>query len=134
MRLHQRPGDLGRFLRRLPVAVLAAVAIWVVVKRPYNVFLCWAAESISRQVEYPRAAMIQPDKDHAILGRSDLHASSGRLRISLTQIQFNVIPFLALALALPGALARGGWKQLAYALPLLVLSHLLHIILNLKVF
>jgi hypothetical protein len=134
MRSRPPDGSLGRFLRRLPVAVVIAAALWVALKRPYNVALCWAAEAVARQTEFPRAALIQPDKDHAILGRTDLRSDSGRLRISLTQIHFNFLPLLALVLALPGALARGGWKQLAYALPLLVLSHLLALIIQLKCF
>jgi hypothetical protein len=126
--------ELGRFLRLLPVAVVAAAAIWLVVRRPYNVALCWAAEQVARQTEYPRAAMVQADGDYAILGRTDLRSDSGRLRTSLTQISFNLIPFLALVLATPGSLKRGGWKQLAFALPLLSLSHLLALILQLKCF
>ena len=134
MRSPLRATSLGRFLRRLPVAVLVAAALWFVLKRPYNVALCWAAEAVARQTEYPRAALVQPDKDHAILGRTDLRSDSGRLRMSLTQIHFNFIPWLALVLALPGVFARGGWRQVAYALPLLVLSHLLALILHLKCF
>ena len=134
MRSPLRESSLGRFLRRLPLAVLFAAGLWFLLKSPYNVALCWAAETVSRQTEYPCAAIVQADKDYAILGRSDLRVDSARLRMSLTQIQFNFIPFLALVLALPGALARGGWKQLAYALPLLVLSHLLALILHLKCF
>jgi hypothetical protein len=126
--------ELSAFLRRLPLAVLAAAAVWLVVKRPYNQALCWVAETVARQTEYPQAAMIQADGDHAILGRTDLRTDSGRLRISLTQINFNLIPFLALVLATPGWAARGGWKQLAYALPLLALSHVLALILQLKCF
>jgi hypothetical protein len=134
MRSHTPRSELGRFLRRLPVAILAGAAIWFVVERPYNVALCWAAETVARQGEYPQAAMVQADGDHAILGRTDLRTDSGRLRISLTQITFNLIPFLALVLATPGALGRSGWRQLAYALPLLALSHLLALILQLKCF
>jgi len=126
--------ELGRFLRRLPLAVLAATLLWAAVKRPYNVGLCQLTEAVARQTEFPRAASIQADRDHAILGRTDLRADSGRLRLSLTQIHFNLIPFLALVLALQGALSRGGWKQLLYALPLLVLSHMLTLLLHLKCF
>jgi hypothetical protein len=121
-------------LRRLPLAVLAAALVWYVVRIPYNAALCWTAEALARQTEYPQAAMVQADGDHAVLGRTDLRSDSGRLRVSLTQINFNLIPFLALVLATPAALSRGGWKQLAYALPLLALSHLLALILQLKCF
>jgi hypothetical protein len=134
MRSSPQRSELARFLRRLPIAVLAAAAIWAAVERPYNAMLCWAAQGIARQTEYPRAALVQADGDHAILGRTDLRTDSGRLRISLTQINFNLIPFLALVLATPAVFARGGWKQLAYALPLLVISHVLALILQLKCF
>ncbi len=134
MRSRLPQSELGRFLRRLPVAVLAAAAIWFAAKRPYNVGLCWAAETAARATEYPQAAMVQADGDYAILGRTDLRVDSGRLRTSLTQITFNLIPFLALVLATPRAFSRGGWKQLIYALPLLALSHLLALILQLKCF
>ena len=134
MRSPLRSTELGRFLRRLPLAVLIAAGLWYALRRPYNVALCWAVEQVARQTEFPRAATVQADGDYAILGRTDLRADSGRLRQSLTQIQFNFIPFLALVLALPGALARGGWKQLAYALPLLMLAHLLALLLHLKCF
>ncbi len=134
MRSRPRQTDFGRFLRRLPVAVLAAAAIWYVAKRPYNAALCWAAEAVSRQTEFPQAAMVQQDGDHAILGRTDLRSDSGRLRLSLTQINFNLIPFLALVIATPAAFSHGGWKQLAYALPLLALSHLVALLLQLKCF
>ena len=133
--LSHPPGDsLRRFLRRLPVAILVAAAVWAVVKRPYNVVLCQAAETIARQTEYPRAALVQADRDHAVLGRVDLRTNSGRLRISLTQITFNLIPFLALVLAMPGALRRQGWKQLLFALPILALSHLLAVVIQLRCF
>jgi hypothetical protein len=133
--LSRPPGDsLRRFLRRLPVAILVAAAVWGVVKRPYNVVLCQSAEAVARQTEYPRAALVQADRDHAVLGRVDLRTNSGRLRISLTQVTFNLIPFLALVLAMPGALRRGGWKQLLFALPILALSHLLAVVIQLRCF
>jgi hypothetical protein len=129
------PGDsLRRFLRRLPVAVLVAATFWYAGKRPYNVVLCAAAQAVARQTEFPRAALVQADGDHAVLARTDLRSDSGRLRISLTQINFNMIPFLALVLALPAAMRRGGWRQLAYALPLLALSHVLAVLLQLRCF
>lgn len=134
MRSRPPRSELSRFLRRLPLAVLAAAAIWGAVRVPYNTMLCWLAENISRPTEFPQAAMVQPDGDHAILGRTDLRTDSGRLRVSLTQINFNLIPFLALVFATPGAFARGGWRQFLYALPLLMLSHVLALILALKCF
>jgi len=128
----QRSSELRRFLRRLPLAVLAAAALWLAVRRPYNEVLCWVTQTVARQMEYPRAAIVQVDGDHAILGRTDFRSSSGQLRISLVQINFNLIPLLALSLALPGWHRRGGWQQLLSALALLALSHILALFLQLK--
>jgi hypothetical protein len=129
------PGsELGRFLRRLPLAVLGAAAIWVFARGPYSELLCWATQAVARQVEYPRAALVVRDGDNALLGRTDLRVDSGRYRVSLVQIHFNLIPFLALVLALPAALARGGWRQLAMALVILMVSHMLALLLYLKFF
>jgi len=129
----RRPsGELRRFLRRLPAAIVAAAAIWVAVKRPYNEALCWMTQTVARQTEYPAAAVVQADGDYAILGRTDFRADSGRLRISLTQIQFNLIPLLALTFALPGWHRRGTRQSLLAALALLAVSHLLALFLHLK--
>jgi hypothetical protein len=130
----KRGDDLRRFLRRLPLALLAAALVWGAVRSPYNVALCWVTQTIARQVEYPRAAQIVVDGDHAILGRTDLRADSGRLRLSLTQLNFNLIPFLALVFALPTPFARGGWRNLLAALAILALSHVLGLLWHLKYF
>jgi hypothetical protein len=130
----QSSAELRRFFRRLPVAILLAATIWVAVKGPYGAALCWVTQTVARQIEYPRAALITPEGDRAVLGRTDLRAGSGRMQVSLVQIHFNLIPFLALALALPGTLRRGGWKQLAMAIAILFVSHALALLWDLKCF
>lgn len=126
--------ELRRFLRRLPLAIVVAAALWLALKRPYNVALCWVTENAARQMEYPQASLVEADGDYALISRSDMRAGSGRLRFSLTQIQFNLIPLLALVLALPASLRRKGWQQLLMAVALLAISHLIGLYLQLKCF
>ncbi|MGE5236332.1 MAG: hypothetical protein ACM3O7_08300 [Acidobacteriota bacterium] len=129
----RRTTELARLLRRLPLALLAAVAVWVVLKPVYNELLCSATQAVARTFEPPpRAALIVRDGDGALLGRTDLRSDSGYLRISLAQIHFNLVPFLALTLALPGALRGRGWRRALAALAVLGLSHLLALLWQLK--
>jgi hypothetical protein len=63
-----------------------------------------------------------------------MRAGSGWLRFPLAQIHFNLVPFLALVLALPHPFAGGRWRRLALALAVLVGSHVLSLLLQLRVF
>jgi hypothetical protein len=127
-----RGAELSRFLRRLPVAIVAATAIWALSRPVYNPALCWAAQGLARLLESPAAASIVADGDAALLGRIDLRTDSGRLKLSLVQVHFNLIPFLALVLALPGALRGNGWRQLLFGLGLLACAHALTLVWHLK--
>ncbi len=134
MRSRRRRDDLTGFLLRLPLTLAAAVAIWFAAKGAYNEAIGWTAQGLSRLFEYPPAASVVVRDDHAILGRTDLRADSGRLQISLTQIEFNMVPFLALAFAVPRPFSRGRWKRLLAAVGILATAHVLAIILKLKEF
>ncbi|NWG00586.1 MAG: hypothetical protein HXY19_06550 [Thermoanaerobaculaceae bacterium] len=127
-------GELGRFLRRLPLSVLAAAAIWVVVRPVYEPALCRSAEIAARMVEFPKVAKIQRDDGHALIGRTDLRADSAWLKLSLTQIHFNAVPFLALLFAFPGARPKGTFRRVLVAVGVLLLSHVLALVANVKVF
>ncbi len=121
-------------LRRLPLAVLLAVGVWLVLRPVYNPALVWVTQGVARLVEYPRATVITVDGSYAIIGRSDLRADSGRLKSSLTQVHFNIVPFLALCFAFRGALRGGGWRRLGGAMGVLVGSHVLTLFLQVKAF
>lgn len=121
-------------LRRLPLALLLAVGVWLVLRPIYNPVLVWVTQGVARLAEYPRATVITVDGSHAIIGRSDLRSDSGRLKYSLTQVHFNVVPFLALCFALPAALQQGGWRRLGGALGVLAGSHVFTLLLQVKAF
>jgi len=124
--------DLRRFLRRLPLALVGAVAIWAVARPVYDPALCACAQAIARFGEVPAASMIVLRDGDALLGRSDMRTNSDWLKIPMTQIHFNLVPFLALVLALPRPFSRGGWRRLLAALGLLALSHALGLVWEMK--
>lgn len=130
----RRRDELSRLLRRLPLTVLAAMAVWLVIRPVYDPLVCAAAQAVARFYEYPRVAQINAVGGDAVIGRSDLRSDSARLTVPMTQITFNLIPFLALALATPRALARGGWQRLLLGTLILAAVHALGLVLQLKFF
>lgn len=100
----------------------------------YTPTLCWFTQGFARLTENPPAAQIVPDGHRAVLGRIDLRADSPRLRLSLIQIHSNLVPFLALALALPGRKGWEWWGSLVTALAILFGSHVLTLMWHLKSF
>jgi hypothetical protein len=130
----RRPDDLKRYLRRLPVAILASAAVWLAIRPVYNPLLCLAAQTVARVYENPRVARIVSDGDSVLIGRTDLRADSGWLKLSVAQITFNMIPFLALVLAFPGALSGRNWRKLAGALAVLAAVHVIGLLLKLTFF
>lgn len=121
-------------LRRLPVALVVAALAWLVLAPFYNPLLCGATQALARAFEYPRAAQVTDDGSYAIIGRTDLRADSGRLRVSLTQITFNLVPFLTLALMLKKPFRRGGWRRFLMALVVLAATHVLTLLWQLECF
>ena len=124
--------ELRALLRRLPAALLAALVLWALVRPAYGRFLCGATRALARTLERPPAALVVRDGDHALLGRSDLAPDAAKLRVSLTQIHFNLVPFLALTLAVPGALAAGRWRRLVVVLGVFAVTHVLSLFFQLR--
>jgi len=129
-----RRDELSRLLRRLPLAVVAAMAVWLMLRPLYDPVICAAAQAVARFYEYPRVAQIDAIDGAAVIGRSDLRSGSARLKLPLTQVTFNLIPFLALVLATPRALARGGWRKLLLGVAILAGIHAVGLVLQLKFF
>ncbi len=132
MRSRTPNADLSRFLKRLPLALVAAVAIWAVARPVYNPALCACAQTIARLGEIPPASMIVLRGSDALLGRNDMRADSDWLKIPMTQVHFNLVPFLALVLSLAHPLSGGHWKRLLVAIGLLALSHVLSLVWEIK--
>jgi hypothetical protein len=124
--------DIRTFLRRLPLALAGAVVLWALARPIYAQALCAATQFLARVAEVPPASAVVLQGDDALLGRTDMRADSGWLKVPLVQIHFNLVPFLALALALARPLAGGGWRRLLLALAVLAVSHVLALLFQLK--
>jgi len=124
--------ELRVFLRRLPLALVGAVIVWALATPAYSRMLCVSAQFLARLFEVPPASAVVAQGRDALLGRTDMRADSGWLKYPLTQIHFNLVPFLALVLALPHPLAGGGWRRLLLALAILAASHALSLLWQLK--
>jgi hypothetical protein len=124
--------ELRSFLRRLPLAFVGAVIVWAVARPAYAPALCAATQALGRLFEAPPASVVILRGGDALLGRNDMRSDSGWLSFPLTPIHFNLVPFLALALALPRPLARGAWKRLLLALAILAAAHVLTLLWQLK--
>jgi len=131
--LSQTPAvELRVFLRRLPLALVGAVVLWALARPVYTPVLCAATQFLARLFEVPPASAVVLQGGDALLGRTDLRADSAWLKFPLTQIHFNLVPFLALALALPRPLAAGRWRRLLVALAVLATAHVLSLLWQLK--
>jgi hypothetical protein len=129
-----RPRELRTFLRRLPLALGVAALLWLGVRDTYGAALAWMTQGLARLFEAPAATQIQADGDAAVIGRRDMRADSGRLRYGLTQVHFNLVPFLALLLALRGWARRDGPVRLVAALAVLFASHMLNLLWHVEFF
>lgn len=132
MPFQTRAVELRVFLRRLPVALVGAVILWALARPVYTPALCATAEFLARLFEVPPASAVVLQGGDALLGRTDMRAGSGWLKFPLTQIHFNLVPFLALVLALPRPLVAGGWRRFLLALAILAASHALSLLWQLK--
>jgi len=108
--------------------------LWLIFRPAYNTFLAFAAEKLCRLFENPPATRVVVQEDKAVIGRDDMRTGSGWLGYSLTQIHFNLIPALALILALPGWHRHEGWQKLVWAVCILVASHLLGLVWHVQFF
>jgi len=124
--------ELRSFLWRLPLSFVVAVIVWAVVRPVYAPALCAATQALGRLFEFPPASVVILQGGDALLGRNDMRPDSGWLKFPLTQIHFTLVPFLALVLALPHPLARGGWRRLLVALGILAVAHVLCLLWQLK--
>ncbi|MCS7182698.1 MAG: hypothetical protein NZ869_06275 [Thermoanaerobaculum sp.] len=124
----------ARFWRRLRWSVPVALLLWLLLRPAYNTFLAWSAEKLCRIWETPAVTRVVVEGDKAVIGREDMRTGSGWLGYSLTQIHFNLIPTLALILALPGWHRQEGWQKLVWALTILVVSHVLGLVFHIQYF
>lgn len=126
---------LRTFLIRLPLALIAAGAIWWLPLRPaLDRAVPAFSELLIRSFEYPRVTQLVPRSDHFVeIRRSDFTRASKIPAIAITPIHFNFIVLLALYLALPLAHSRRQLERLLMGGCILYLSQVLCLLFHVKV-
>ncbi len=100
------------FLRRLPIALLIAMPLWLVIRPMIDVAVVAATEVFVRAFEYPRVTRLEAHDHRAEIHRADFRADSQIPTMSLTENNFNTIVLLALYLALPRPFSRRQLERL----------------------
>ncbi len=129
---------LSRFLWRLPLALLAAILIWAVLRPGLDTSIRWMSQTLVRAFEYPRVTMLEPDDKrgghYVQIHRSDWRATSQVLSLPLTEIHFNTIVLLTLFLALARAFSRRQLERLFMGWCLLFAFQIINLWFHVKCF
>jgi hypothetical protein len=126
------PGSHRQFLRRLPVALAAAMALWLLARPALDVVVTGIAEALVRAYEYPRVTRLVVDDHRVQVRRSDFRTDSKIPTLPLTEVHFNTIVLLALSLALARPFARRQLERLVMGWSVLLLSQALNLVFHVK--
>ncbi len=131
VRTAERPPHKG-FLLRLPVALLVALALWLVLRPVIETAVAGLAQTVIRTFEYPRVTRLVVDDHRAQVRRSDFRTDSGIPTVALTDITFNTIVLLALYLALPRPFSRHQLERLFMGACVLYLTQAFNLVFHVK--
>lgn len=126
------PGSHRQFLRRLPIALVAAMAVWLLIRPILDTAVTGIAEALVRAYEYPRVTRLVVDDHRVQVRRSDFRTDSKIPTLPLTEVHFNTIVLLALSLALARPFARRQLERLVMGWSVLLLSQALNLVFHVK--
>jgi hypothetical protein len=120
------------FLRRLPVTLIAAIAIWLILRPAVDTAVAGLTQTLIRSFEYPRVTRLVIEDHRAQMRRTDLRTDSKVPSVSMTEITFNTIVLLALFLALPRPFSRRQLERLFMGWCVLYLSQSINLLFHVK--
>ncbi len=127
------PADLHRvFLRRLPLTLLAGMAVWILLRPAIDAGTAGLAQVLIRAFEQPRVTRLVVQDHRAEVRRADFRSDSKIPTVALTEIHFNTIVLLALFLALPRPFSRRQLERLFMGWCVLYLSQSLNLVFHVK--
>ena len=126
------PADNGRFVRRLPIAAIVALVVWVLLRSTLDGAVSGFAQLLIRAYEYPKVTRLVVVDHRAEVRRADMRTDSVVPTVALTQIHFNTIVFLALLLALPRPWSRKQLERLVMGWSVLYLTQSLNLLFHVK--
>jgi hypothetical protein len=120
------------FLKRLPVASLAAMVVWFALRPGIDLAVAGLSQTLIRAFEYPRVTRLVADDHRVQVRRSDFRTDSQIPTVPLADITFNTIVLLALYLALPRPLSRRQLERLLMGGCILYLTQALNLVFHVK--
>ena len=125
-------GTPGVFLRRLPVALMAGVMLWLLLRPAVDIAVAGLAQTLIRAFEHPRVTRLVVDDHRIQVHRSDFRSGSGIPTVSLAENNFNLIVLLTLCLALPRPFSRRQLERLFMGCCVLYLTQTLNLVFHIK--
>jgi hypothetical protein len=126
------PADHRRFVRRLPVAAIVALVVWILLRSTLDGAVSGLAQLLTRAYEHPKVTRLVVVDHRAEVRRADLRTGSAVPTVALTEIHFNTIVFLALCLALPRPWSRKQLERLVMGWSVLYLTQSLNLLFHVK--
>lgn len=121
------------FLRRLPIALVVAMAMWWAALRPVqDRAVPFLAQTLIRAFEVPKVTRLVVDDHRVQVRRADFRSDSKIPTIPLTEIHFNTIVLLALYLALPRPLSRRQLERLLMGWAVLYATQAMNLVFHVK--
>jgi hypothetical protein len=121
-----------RFLRRLPLALVVAMASWLLLRPALDAAVTGLAEILVRAYEYPRVTRLVVDEHRVQVHRADFRSDSKIPTLPLTEVHFNTIVLLALYLALERPLSRRQLERLVMGWSVLLFCQVLNLVFHVK--
>lgn len=127
------PDGLYRsFLKRLPLTLLVAMAVWLLLRPVLDTAISGFAQLLIRSFEYPRVTRLVVEDHAAAVHRADFRTDSGIPAMPLTEKHFNTIVLLALYLALPRPFSRRQLERLFMGWCILYLTQTMNLFFHVK--
>lgn len=120
------------FLRRLPLTLIAAVAIWLALRPAIDTVVAGFAQTLIRSFEYPRVTRLVVEDHRVQMRRTDLRTDSKVPSVSMNEINFNTIVLLALYLALPNPFSKRQLERLFMGWCVLCLTQSINLLFHVK--
>ena len=127
-----RAPPVRSFLCLLPIALVGAMAMWMLLRPVLDSAVASFAQVLVRAFEYPRVTRLVVVDGRAEVRRSDLRTDSAIPTVSLTEVHFNTIVLVALYLALPKPFSRRQLERLLMGWSILYLTQTLNLVFHVK--
>jgi hypothetical protein len=120
------------FVRRLPVTLALAMALWFILRPVIDGAVTAGAEILIRTHEVPKTTRLIVADHRAEIHRTDFRSGSAIPTVGLTEIHFNLIVLLALCFALPRPTSRLRLERLFMCVCVLYLTQVVNLLFHVK--